>query len=149
MSKSRDIQKATCKPQEVETVADKLQEVLQTIYKHKEGVGRNRDPNSQLWQWNQIYPRDDFSPKNIKFTGNEEILERLPRNATAEDYFKLCIDDKMIDYIVTQTNLYVAQYLEKEQGNLRPHSLVHEWKPTDTAEMFTLLVVLILMGIIH
>ena len=45
------------------------------------------------------------------------------------------IDDKMIDYIVTQTNLYVAQYLEKEQGNLRPHSLVHEWKLTDRAEM--------------
>ena len=26
---------STCKPQEVETVADKFQEVLQTIYKHK------------------------------------------------------------------------------------------------------------------
>ena len=38
MSKSRDIQKAICKPQEVETVADKFQEVLQTGYKHKEGL---------------------------------------------------------------------------------------------------------------
>ena len=36
MSKSRDILKATCKAQEVETVADKFQEMLQTIYKHKE-----------------------------------------------------------------------------------------------------------------
>ena len=36
MNKSRDIQKATCKPQEVETVADKFQEVLQAIYKHTE-----------------------------------------------------------------------------------------------------------------
>ena len=47
-------------------------------------VGRNRDPSSQLWQWNRIYPRDDFRPKNINFPGNEEILERLHRNATAE-----------------------------------------------------------------
>ena len=73
----------------------------------------------------------------------------LPRNATAEDYFKLYIDDKMIDYIVTQINFYSAQYHEKEQENLRPHSLVHEWKPTDRPEMLTLLAVLILMDIIQ
>ena len=100
-------------------------------------------------QWNGIYPRDDFRPKNITFTGNVEILESLPRNATAEDYFKLYIDDKMIDYILTQTKLYAEQYFEKEQGNLRPHSLVHEWKLTDRAEMSTLLAILIFMGIIH
>ena len=35
------------------------------------------------------------------------------------------------------------------QGNLRPHSLVHKWKPIDRAEVLTLLAVLILMGIIH
>ena len=39
--------------------------------------------------------------------------------------------------------------LKKEQENLRPHSLVHKWKPEDRAEMLTLLAVLILMGIIH
>ena len=77
-------------------------------------VGRNRDPSSQLWQRNCIYPSDDFRPKNINFTGNEEILERLPRNVTAEDYFKWYNDDKMSDYTVTQTNLYAARYLEKE-----------------------------------
>ena len=123
--------------------------MLQTIYKHKEVLAEIGIPAANSGSGTRIYPRDDFRPRNINFTGNEEILERLPRNATAEDYFKLYIDDKMIDYIVTQTNLYVAQYLEKEQGNLRPHSLVHEWKPTDRAEMLTLLAVLILMGIIH
>ena len=55
----------------------------------------------------------------------------------------------MIDYIVIQTKLYAAQYIEKEQGNLRPHSLVHEWRPTDRAKMLTLLALLIFMGIIH
>ena len=36
MTKSRDNQKATCKPQEVETVADKFHKVLQIVYNHKE-----------------------------------------------------------------------------------------------------------------
>ena len=36
MTKSIDIQKAKYKPQEIETVGDKVSEVLQTIYKHKE-----------------------------------------------------------------------------------------------------------------
>ena len=35
MSKSKDIQKAICKPQEVETVTDKFSEVPKTIYKYK------------------------------------------------------------------------------------------------------------------
>ena len=44
MSKSRDIQKATCKPHEVETVADKFQEVIETIYKQKEVLAEIRIP---------------------------------------------------------------------------------------------------------
>ena len=36
-----------------------------------------------------------------------------------------------------------------KKNNQRPHSLIHEWKPTNRAEMLTLLVVLILMDIIH
>ena len=79
-------------------------------------VGRNREPNSKLWQWNRIYPRDDFRAKKINFTGYVKIFESLPRNVTAEDYLRLYINDKIIDYIVTQTNLYAAQYFEKEQG---------------------------------
>ena len=42
-----------------------------------------------------------------------------------------------------QTNLYA------ERPNLRPHSLVKEWKPTGRAEMLTFLTMLILHGIIH
>ena len=55
----------------------------------------------------------------------------------------------MIDHLVVQTNLYATQFFDKEKDNLKPHSRVHEWKPTDRAEMLTLLAILILMGIVH
>ena len=55
----------------------------------------------------------------------------------------------MIDHLVTQTNLYATQYIEREHGNLGPRSTVHQWIPTDRPEMLTLMGILILMGIIH
>ena len=102
-----------------------------------------------VWQWNRIYPRGPYTPKNIAFTGHEGIQVPLPPNPTAEDFFKLYITEDIIDHIVTQTNLYAHQYIDREQHNLRPHSLVKQWKPTDRQEMITFLAMLILMGIMH
>ena len=64
-------------------------------------------------------------------------MERLPANPTVEDFFKLYITEDMIDHLVVQTNLYARQFLDKVNDNLKPHSRVHEWKPTDRAEMLT------------
>ena len=50
--------------------------------------------------------------------------------------------------IVTQTNLYVQQFLAREQ-NLSLHFLAREWKPTDRAEMLSFFGIIILMGILH
>ena len=72
------------------------------------------------------------------FTGEERILVPLPRNPTAHDFFKLYITDQIIDHIVIQTNLYAHQFIEQHQNNFRPHSLVHQWKATDRAEILTL-----------
>ena len=73
----------------------------------------------------------------------------LPRNPTAQDFFKLYITDQIIDHIVIQTNLYAQQFIEQHQNNLRPHSLVHQWKATDRAEILTLLAVVIFIGVVH
>ena len=73
----------------------------------------------------------------------------LPRNPTAQDFFKLYITDQIIDHIAIQTNLYAQQFIEQYQNNLRPHSLVQQWKATDRAEKLTLLAVFILMGIVQ
>ena len=103
----------------------------------------------QGWHWNRIYPRGEFRPQQIRYTGGEKIFQQLPRNPSVEDFFKLYITEEIIDVLVTQTNLYARQYLERERVNLRPHSTAHEWKPTDRPEMLTFLALMILMGIVH
>ena len=62
----------------------------------------------------------------------------LPRNPTAQDFIKLYTTDQIIDHTVVQTNLYAQQFIEQYQNNLRPHSLVHQWKVTNRAEILTL-----------
>ena len=113
-----------------------------TIRTHQEQLGG-------FWHWNRIYPRGEFRPKQIRYIGEEKILQQLPRNPTSEDFFKLYITDEIIDEVVTQTNLYATQYLEKEKDNLKPNSTAHQWKLTDRAEMLTILGLLMLMGIVH
>ena len=79
----------------------------------------------------------------------KKSLKALPRNANAKDNFKLYITERTIYHYVTQTNVYAEQFIQIEHGRLRPHSLVHEWLPTDRAEMITLIAFLILMGIVN
>ena len=106
-------------------------------------------PNAVIWQWNRIYPRGPFRPRQIPFTGRQRIIANLPRNPTPQDFFKLYITEEIIDHLVTQTNLYAAQYIEREHDNLGPRSTVHQWIPTSRPEMLTLMGILILMGILH
>ena len=111
-------------------------------------VGHRR-PIQPLWYWNRIYPRGLYRPRQILFTGRERIMQPLPTKSTPIDFFKLYITDKIIDHLVVQINLYTQQFIEREHNNLRLNSLVHEWQPTDRAEITTLLGILILMGIVH
>ena len=75
-------------------------------------------------------------------------MGRFPRNPSLGDYFKLYITEEIIDHLIIQTNLHAEQFLEREQANLRPHSTVHGWRPTDRVEILTFLAMLILMGIL-
>ena len=109
---------------------------------------RRRQPSSLLWQWNRIYPDGPFRPKDIPFTGEEKIVHPMPINPTSQDIFHLYITDEVIEGIIAETNLYAEQFIEKEHGNLRPHYLVHQWKPTNRGEMLSLLGVMIMMEII-
>ena len=119
---------------------------------HMQLLERNKDvrqPFRQGWKWSRIFPGGNFKPKQIRLTEEEKVLESLPTNPAVEDFFKLYITEETIGHLVVQTNLYARQFLDKEKDNLKPHSRVHEWKPTDRAEMLTFLAILILMGIVH
>ena len=82
----------------------------------KRRTNTERQPQQrQGWHWNRIYPRGEFRPQQIRYTGEEKILQQLPRNPSVEDFFKLYITEEIIDVLVTQTNLYARQYLERER----------------------------------
>ena len=106
----------------------------------------NRRP---IWQWNRIFPGGAYTPRRINFTEEEQILNPLPPNPIAQDFFKLFIDEEIVDHIVTQTSLYAETYIERKRDNFKPHSLVKKWRPIDREEMLTFLAMLVLMGIIH
>ena len=108
-----------------------------------------RQPFRQGWKWSRIFPGGNFRPMQIRFTGEEKVLERLPTYPTVEDFFKPYITEEMIDHLVVQTNLFARQFLDKEKDNLKPHSRVHEWKPKHRVEMLTFLAILAIMGIVH
>ena len=117
-----------------------MQDQLEGPAPHRAGIRGTRRQQREnrrepLWQWNRIYKRGDFRAKQIPFTGNEGIQVPLPPNATPEDFFKLYIDENIIDHMVIQTNLYAEPYMQGQQNNLRPHSLAHQWKPTDRQEL--------------
>ena len=98
--------------------------------------------------WNDIQDIN-FRPQDIPFQGVEAINARLPENPTALDYFRLSFTGRVINLIVTETNRYAQQYLEREGQNLRRHFILQHWVPTDHDEMCALLGLLILMGIVH
>ena len=53
-----------------------------------------RQPFRQGWKLSRIFHGGNFRPKQIRFTGEEKVLERLPTNPTVEDFFKLYITEE-------------------------------------------------------
>ena len=88
MRKSRDIQKTIYKPQEVETVADKFSEVLQTIYKHKEVFAEIGIPTANSSSGTEYIIEMTSGQGKLTSLATKRFLERLPRNFTVEDYFR-------------------------------------------------------------
>ena len=109
------------------------------VQNEAENYRENTRSSRKGWYWIKMYPRGEFTPQQIKYTGEERIIKQLPITPTVEDFFRLYITEDIIDHVVTQTNLYARQYLEAEKDNPRPHSTAHQWKPTDRDKMLTFL----------
>ena len=91
----------------------------------------------------------NFTPTDISFQGIEAINGILTENPSALDYFKLYFTDTLINPIVTDTNRYGEQFIEKERKNLKRYPIVHHWVPTHHDEICALLGIWTLMGIIY
>ena len=70
-------------------------------------------------------------------------------NATPLDSFRMLLTDDILDNIVTQTNLYAAQYISTH--NLPPRSRVHGWsrEPFTREELQKFIVLVIIMGLVN
>ena len=102
-----------------------------------------------MWVWNEIQQGQNFRPHNVPFQAVERIKERLPNKPSALDYFRLYFTNRIVDHMVTETNRYAEQFLDKERDNLRPHFVMRQWVPTSRNEMCAFLGLMMLMGIIY
>ena len=98
--------------------------------------------------WTDTAVDGNYRPRDIPFTGVEGLRNPMPQDAECIDYFKWYFTDEVIDIIYKETNRYAQQYIETNGADLRPKSIVHNWKPTDASEMKAFIGLCILMGII-
>jgi len=60
--------------------------------------------------------------------------------------FALFVDDEIIDLLVSETNRYAEQKLNK--SDLTPCSRMHKWKPTNPEEIKKFLGLILYMGVV-
>ena len=85
-------------------------------------------------------------PQNVPFTGQSEIHVNTD-GFEPIDFFKLFIDDDLMNYLVAETNTFAEQFVR--DNNLKRRSRVHEWYPTNPKEMKEFLGLTFLMGIVQ
>ena len=62
--------------------------------------------------------------------------------------FKMCFDDELVELIVCKTNTYAAQKI-KARRFIPLRSRMWDWKPVTKDEMYVVLALFMLMGIIQ
>ena len=80
----------------------------------------------------------------IKFTGTPELKIQM-NNMQPINFFKLFLTDDLINMMVTETNRYTDQEINKHRP-LRRSSHLNLWKPVDHQEMCQFLGILLHMG---
>lgn len=87
--------------------------------------------------------------KDFPFTGNSGMkpeISGLLAMADPVEYFRLFLDDDLLDMMVHQTNLYATQTLLA--SNPGPSSRLHQWDPTNKEELLRFLALLGWMGVV-
>ena len=86
--KSREVQKTIWKSHKATRV---MFEVQRDTANHMGLLERDADvrqPFRQGWKWSRIFPGGNFRPKQIRFTGEEKALERLPINPSSRRFLQ-------------------------------------------------------------
>jgi len=98
-------------------------------------------------KWFLLGEGSDYVPPNVPFQGEEKLNADLPPNATALDFFRLYLTDEIVNLIVEQTNKYAEQYISS--NDIKRHSPVNNWSPTNDKEMIAFLGLCMLIGVVY
>ncbi|GFN88742.1 PiggyBac transposable element-derived protein 4-like [Plakobranchus ocellatus] len=96
---------------------------------------------SPLWREGLIAP-DQVA---FSFSGSAGLRVKM-EDTTPFDFLKLMVDEKMIAYLVRETNRYAAEALSKKK--LTAQSRFHRWVDVTIPEMWAFLGLVIAMGLI-
>ena len=100
----------------------------------------SNNPENEVSKWTN---EPNVVPK-IKFTGTAGLKIQI-NNMQPIDFFKLFLTDDLINMMVTETNRYADQEINKHRP-LRRSSRLNLWKPVDHQEMCQFLGILLNMG---
>lgn len=92
------------------------------------------------------YNSADIRCNAHQFSGQPGLNVHINNHNDPYELFKLFVTDELVDMIVNQTNLYAEQFMSNRQ--LTQFSRFQAWKPTDQNEIFLLLGIYILLGLI-
>ncbi|GFV18331.1 piggyBac transposable element-derived protein 4 [Trichonephila clavipes] len=100
---------------------------------------------SSVRQWCKI---DSSSPAPSRFSFTDDVgMKACVTNISDPlEYFELFFTDEIVNHIVTETNIFAAENLNKFKS--KEHSRAHHWSETNANELRVFFATLILQGII-
>ena len=102
------------------------------------------DSENQQFVWEDM---ENYRGQREHFTGS--VGAQGPAKDVTEivDVFELFFDKELIETIVTETNRYAEQFLRGREPSVRSHSKA--WKPMTEGEIYVVLGLFMLMGIVQ
>ncbi|GFU80506.1 piggyBac transposable element-derived protein 4 [Trichonephila clavipes] len=100
---------------------------------------------SSVRQWCKI---DSSSPAPSRFSFTDDVgMKACVTNISDPlEYFEMFFTDEIVNHIVTETNIFAAENLNKSKS--KEHSQAHHWSDTNANELRVFFATLILQGII-
>jgi hypothetical protein len=131
----------------ISTVSARNENTVQSSIENISIVPQNSsDSDDDVIRVTQVNPSWKNGPpdlKTITFTGNPGLRVAVPNEGEPIDYFFLFADNKFIDLILHQTNLYAENLKQK---NTSPKSRMSTWKTLNKEELLIFLGLVLHMG---
>ncbi|GFT39160.1 piggyBac transposable element-derived protein 4 [Trichonephila clavipes] len=100
---------------------------------------------SSVQQWCKI-DSSSPAPSRFSFTDDVGIKACVTNISDPLEYFELFFTDEIVNHIVTETNIFAAENLNKFKS--KEHSQAHHWSETNANELRVFFATLILQGMI-